>query len=309
MNNADVANPEFPLNRSEENYKEIARLLGDMDVLLRQVMLEKGELLPTITIKKGELGKISGQVRYNEGDEISVKPTVAIKADSGVTELNWLVKNCSARERMVPEIFEEVVTGDGMERYKGQLPKFYKHIKAEEKAWVFKDINGKALGWAVINDKGNTCGLGFMGVAEPEEGKGVGTSIIRWLQERYTKINLTVCADETPKRDQQKNRERLDKFYMSNGFYNVNNWIMSWDKGLANLESEKEINIGNSVVAQGTIYYNGDVLEAYLNKIKSNRLYKKLFSENEQMLIDSWMSFRGEVRAEDAELELVKQEF
>jgi hypothetical protein len=110
-----------------------------------------------------------------------------------------------------------------------------------------------------------------------------------------------MLAYDTAGRGYEKSRERLARFYVRNGFYAADGG-MYWNRIDANLEtkSDKQL-VVDGVIAQGSRYSVGDLLDTYLKRMVTTKSFKESFSEKEQALIESYMSLKNEAKILEGE--------
>ena len=301
MDKIDASMTEYHLDKTIEVKREVWDLMWDMEPSLKKAIIEKVGVLPTIKMRKDELGKRDGQYGLNSDETIEVKPSV--ESNQNVhSEINWIVSKTKSNERELPSIVAETVTAKEIRSYENDLPRTYRGIDAGEKAWVFKDESGKPTGWVVVHEQGKSAYVGFIGVSVNSEQTGYGSSIMRFLQEKYESLSLSMVPYDTAGRGYNETRERLARFYMRNGFYNTSGGGLAWSKNDANIEtSSNAVTVKDAIVAQGTRYSGNSLLEAYLSKIASSPESAKLFPEKEMSLLKSWLELRKESRILESE--------
>lgn len=292
----EINKVEHHLLRTNEVSKETRELIYDIEPHLKESLIKQLNNLPTIEIKKNDLGVPDEEFKLGSNESIQIQPTIFTNIDSDRPELGWNVIS-NKQERQLPPIVAEAITNQDLKKYKDILPRTYRGVDEErEKAWIFRDENENPVGWVVVNENGKEAHVGFIGVSVNHEQTGYGSSILNFLQEKYDYLGLTMLAYDTAGRGYENARTRLARFYARNGFYEASGG-MYWSNKLANLETKTGVQLVNdAVISQTNLATVNDILDIYVERLVTDNASLNVFSEKEKLMMNSWVALKKELK-------------
>jgi len=302
MDNIDAISAEKHYYATQNVKHEVTELIWDMDSKFKSLIVAKCEQLPILEIKKQDLGKTDFNTEFEKNKPLEIKMVLSESEKDDPDNLRILITDKGRLERETPEIQEQVVNNEQLKQIES-LPRTYRGVGEGETGIVYKDKDGKPVGWVSIveNQRDKNAFIAFIGVSVHSEQNSYGTAIIKSLQSKYRHLALTMLPYDTAGRGYDEASSRLKRFYIRNGFYMTNGGQFAWNNSEANIEKSGQVMVKDVLIAQGERYSDNRILETYFTRVLESESSAEIFDDKEQRLIKSWLELRKEQRQLDNE--------
>lgn len=285
-------------------WREVGNTASDLGHFIEDQLIEMN--MPGLRIKKIDMGKPVSNVSVNPDEEIEITPLNRMDGKSW-RPLEWQVKKVGEERIKPPKVSANPISAEEL-KHALELPRNYRGLANYEKALIFKNEDGKTVGWVAYSETSeNSCHLSYIGAIDKT--KGYGSSMLQYLKDRYQNIGLTASPYHTEdllkRMSALENSFRTKKFYVRNGFVGSGG-SYGWNKETPNIEDMKtgeKKTVKNSFCANGTTFWTADIMEAYLKIYRESVVPGKHLDQKTERAIDAWLRLKDEYHRLSSELD------
>lgn len=307
--------PEMGIDLTDKRavVREMYDLAMDLNSSLEKIIAERE--IPPVEATKRNLGESWARIKIDPERKIVIKP-VKYQGDDWWRNISWEIqKGAGEDDKTVPVVTTEELDREKIKQHR-ELPRNYRAMGDDEKAWIFKDDKGEPVGWVAFTEQGQGGSLSFIGVIPERESGGYGKAILKWLKGKYESISLNPLAYDTAGRGLDVAIPRLRRFYVRNGFAYSDAGTFHWTKKEPNLEDAKTgdtLQATDWLVADGTRYSNNDLMRVYLGGLKRDGKLEEALGKDGAKAAEAWLDLRKqakivEKKQEEEEIKSLQQQ-